>query len=65
MIDRYIERLTILMTLFSVCVKSLDRKMCAILPIFRVTTQAHPTIGTHTATLDGIYEITFDNSYSR
>ena len=39
--------------------------MSAILPIFRVTTQAHPTIGTHTATLDGIYEITFDNTYSR
>ena len=39
--------------------------MSSILPIFRVGTHAHPTVGTHTAALDGIYEIIFDNTYSR
>ena len=39
--------------------------MSSILPIFRVNTHAHPTVGTHIATLDGIYEIIFDNTYSR
>lgn len=45
--------------------QSLDDKMSSILPIFRVSTYAHPTIGTHTASLDGVYEIIFDNTYSR
>lgn len=43
----------------------IDSKMSSILPIFRVGTHAHPTVGTHTASLDGIYEIIFDNTYSR
>ena len=37
----------------------------AILPLFRVNAHAHPTVGTHTATHDGVYEISFDNAYSR
>ena len=39
--------------------------MTAILPLFRVNAHARPTVGTHTATHDGVYEIIFDNAYSR
>ena len=39
--------------------------MTAILPLFRVNAYARPTVGTHTATHDGVYEIIFDNAYSR
>ena len=42
-----------------------QKKMVAILPTLRVNSYAHPTVGSHTATQDGVYEILFDNSYSR
>ena len=51
--------------LLFVSLQFLERKMSSILPTFRVNTHAHPTIGTHTASQDGVYEITFDNMYSR
>jgi hypothetical protein len=40
-------------------------KIIQILPILRVNTQSHPVFGSHIATQDGVYEILFDNSYSR
>ncbi len=39
--------------------------MVAILPTLRVNGYSHPTVGSHTATQNGVYEILFDNSYSR
>ena len=39
--------------------------MAAILPTLRVNAHSHPSVGSHTATQDGVYEIVFDNSYSR
>lgn len=45
--------------------QSIEKKVASILPVFRVSTHAHPTIGYHCATQDGVYEILFDNSYSR
>ena len=45
--------------------QALQKKMTSILPILRVNSHTHPVIGSHTATQDGIYEIVFDNSYSR
>ena len=39
--------------------------MVAILPMFRVNSHGHPFLGSHTATQDGVYEIIWDNSYSR
>ena len=41
------------------------KEVTAILPLFRVNAHARPTVGTHTATHDGVYEIIFDNAYSR
>ena len=46
-------------------VQSIEKKVASILPLFRVGTHAHPTIGYHCATQDGVYEILFDNTYSR
>ena len=45
--------------------ESPQNKMIPILPILRVNAHSHPAIGSHTATQDGVYEILFDNSYSR
>lgn len=45
--------------------ESIEKKVASILPLFRVGTHAHPTIGYHCAAQDGIYEILFDNTYSR
>ena len=45
--------------------QSIEKKVASILPLFRVSTHAHPTIGYHCATQDGVYEILFDNTYSR
>jgi hypothetical protein len=45
--------------------ESIEKKVMSILPLFRVGTHAHPTVGYHCATQDGIYEILFDNTYSR
>jgi len=39
--------------------------MIAILPLFRVSAHARPTVGSHTALHDGVYEIIWDNTYSR
>ena len=39
--------------------------MTPILPMLRTNAHNHPVVGSHTATQDGIYEIIFDNSYSR
>ena len=46
-------------------VQSIEKKVASILPPFRVGTHAHPTIGYHCASQDGVYEILFDNTYSR
>jgi len=45
--------------------ESLEKKMIAILPLFRVSAHARPTVGSHTALHDGVYEIIWDNTYSR
>ncbi len=42
-----------------------EEKINSILPMFRVSTHTRPVFGTHTATQDGVYEIVFDNTYSR
>ena len=42
-----------------------EKEVTAILPLFRVNAYTRPTVGTHTATHDGVYEIMFDNAYSR
>ena len=47
------------------CIQSIEKKVASILPVFRVGTHAHPTVGYHCATQDGVYEILFDNTYSR
>lgn len=39
--------------------------MTPILPMLRINSHTHPVVGCHTATQDGIYEISFDNAYSR
>ena len=39
--------------------------MVQILPILRVNTHVHPIMGSHAAPQDGVYELLFDNSYSR
>ena len=45
--------------------ESVENKITAILPMFRVSAHARPTLGSHTAVQDGIYEIIWDNTYSR
>ena len=45
--------------------QSVENKVTAILPMFRVSAHARPTLGSHTAVQDGIYEIIWDNTYSR
>ena len=49
----------------SLCPQSVENKVTAILPMFRVSAHARPTLGSHTAVHDGIYEIIWDNTYSR
>ena len=45
--------------------QSVENKVTAILPMFRVSACARPTLGSRTAVQDGIYEIIWDNTYSR
>ncbi|KAL5488790.1 hypothetical protein EMCRGX_G017786 [Ephydatia muelleri] len=40
-------------------------KLIPILPTLRISSHIHPAVGYHKATQDGIYEIIWDNSYSR
>ncbi len=42
-----------------------EDKIVSILPMFRMNTHTRPVFGSHTATQDGVYEIVFDNTYSR
>lgn len=42
-----------------------EDKVVSILPMFRMNTHTRPVFGTHIATQDGVYEIIFDNTYSR